>query len=249
MIELYEQVPSTNDLALEAASEGARAGRCWMADRQTRGRGRRLSQGDRRSWFSPPGANIYASILLRPDLEPSRASGLTLAAGLALAEVVDGRGDLAPWVKWPNDLYVGDDKLGGILTEASSSGGGLDAVVVGFGLNVNLGAGQFDAGLASRATSLQIETDRRWDRLGLMLAIRRRLVDRCGTYVDEGFAAIRPALGEYDRSGGREVRLVRDGCERSGRAAGIADDGRLRVDLAEGDEISVRAGEVEFVGL
>ncbi|MFB6263938.1 MAG: biotin--[acetyl-CoA-carboxylase] ligase, partial [Bradymonadaceae bacterium] len=176
MIELYEKVESTNDLALEAADRGAEAGRCWVADHQTKGRGQRNRDGERNRWFSPPDANIYASLLLRPDLEPSRASAMSLAAGVALAGAIESRGEVELWIKWPNDLYIGERKLAGILTEASTADGELSAVVVGFGLNVNATEEQFEGELAGRATSLRAETGRRWDRMGLSLEIRRRLL-------------------------------------------------------------------------
>ncbi len=105
-----------------------------LADLQTAGRGR-LG----RSWSSPPGAGIYASILLRPD--PGVASLLSIAAGVAIAEAIEEVSGLSPALKWPNDVYLDGGeadpprKVAGILAEGGVSGG-KTWVVVGFGINV-----------------------------------------------------------------------------------------------------------------
>lgn len=248
MIELHEETTSTNDLALEAASEGASHGACWLADRQTEGRGRREIGGERREWFSPAGSNIYMSTLLRPDLEPDRAIGMTLAAAVGVADAVADETGVEPWIKWPNDLYVGGRKLGGILTEGVTGDSGLEAVVVGLGLNVNIELDDVPDALTSRLTSLQIEGERVWDRLGLALRIQREWLDRCEAYAVEGLEAVLDALKRYDRSAGRTVSVSRDGDDVEGTARGIGDDGRLIVEFDD-ETIRVRAGEVTFSAL
>src|SRR5690606_18635680 len=108
------------------AERGSPEGSVIVADAQTAGRGRAG-----RRWWSPPGAGLYVSIVLRPPREVVPL--LTLAAGVAAAEGVEAATSLGVAVKWPNDLYVAGRKLGGILTE---SRGGLSCVIVGAGINV-----------------------------------------------------------------------------------------------------------------
>ncbi|MGH9312738.1 MAG: biotin--[acetyl-CoA-carboxylase] ligase, partial [Vicinamibacterales bacterium] len=158
-----EVTGSTNDEAARLAAHGAESGTLVIADAQTAGRGR-LG----RSWFSPPGAGLYASIVMRLPCAPPL---LTLAGGVALAEGLRCATGLAVELKWPNDLMApgGRRKLGGILTEGSSEGGLLAFVVFGFGINL---LGPFDAArgrsfdreLADRATSLEAELGRPVDR-------------------------------------------------------------------------------------
>ncbi|MFB6351087.1 MAG: biotin--[acetyl-CoA-carboxylase] ligase [Bradymonadaceae bacterium] len=248
MIHLLQSTDSTNDLALEAARRGDDHGACWVADRQTAGRGRREIGGERRSWFSPAGANLYMSVLLRPDIAPAQATSLTLAAGVGIADAVVEQTDADVWLKWPNDLYIGERKLGGILTEAHTERGDLSGVVVGFGLNVNLAADAVPDELTSTMTSLQIATGRPWDRMSLVFAVRDGLLERCDAFAESGMEAIRQDLHAYDRAAGRRVELQRDGDRVEGVARGIGDDGQLVVDL-DGEDVDVMAGEVRFVDL
>jgi len=248
MIHLFDTTDSTNDLALQAARDGADHGSCWVADRQTSGRGRREIGGERRRWFSPADANIYMSVLVRPAIDPARASSMTLAAGVGIADAVVDRTDADVWLKWPNDLYVGSRKLGGILTEAHTERGRLAAVIVGFGLNVNLSADAIPEDLESTMTSLQIESGRTWDRMSLVFAARDRLIARCETFADSGIEALLDDLRDYDRTAGRRVEIQRNGDWVEGTARGVGDDGRLAVEFDD-QTVEVQAGDVRFVDL
>ena len=157
-------VTSTNDLALRLADAGASEGTTLLAETQTAGRGRRG-----REWFSPPGSGIYASVIFRPvqaDERPHAAtwltSRLTLAAGVALAEGVRASTALPVELKWPNDLVFERRKLGGILTEMTTTGSDGPAVVVGMGINVR--ATSYPTELAATATSIETELGRPIDR-------------------------------------------------------------------------------------
>jgi BirA family biotin operon repressor/biotin-[acetyl-CoA-carboxylase] ligase len=154
---------STNDVAAQLAERGAQEGTTIVAEGQTAGRGR---YG--RSWFSPPGAGLYMSVILRPPssgrLAQVQAGGsgavalLTLAAGVAVAEVVRQTTGLPAEIKWPNDILVGKRKLAGVLTEAASQGAALQFIVVGLGINLRTAA--YPVELASHVTSIEAETSR-----------------------------------------------------------------------------------------
>jgi len=125
---------STNADAAALAEAGAAEGAVVVADLQTAGRGR-LG----RSWSSPPGAGIYASVLLRPEALVARL--LPIAAGVAIAEAIEEITGLAPALKWPNDVYLAGGeahparKVAGILAESGVSAGD-GWVIIGFGINV-----------------------------------------------------------------------------------------------------------------
>ena len=135
------------------------------ADAQTAGRGR-LG----RSWHSPPGDNLYLSLLLRPSRAPAEIPPLTLLAGAAVADAVAALG-LSPRLKWPNDVQLVDRaldggarrrKLAGILTEMVTAGAAVEHVVVGIGINVN--GTDFPPDIADRATSVALALGQRSSR-------------------------------------------------------------------------------------
>jgi BirA family biotin operon repressor/biotin-[acetyl-CoA-carboxylase] ligase len=242
---LYDEVASTNDLALAAAPEQALHGACWAADRQTKGRGRREIGGGRREWFSPENANLYMSVILRPDIEPARASGLTLAAAAGVCGLLRDKCGVDLWIKWPNDLLIGSKKVCGILSEAVSVPGGVESVVVGLGINVNLPAERVPAELADVMTSLRIESGTSFDRLELLRAVRDRVVEYGDRYAEKGYPAIIDELREHDHTEGRAVSVSRNGGWVAAVSRGISDDGGLLVEV-DGQVEKVQAGEVKF---
>ncbi len=155
----HDEVGSTNDLAMAAATSGAREGLVIAANAQSSGRGR-LG----RSWASPPDAGLYVSVVLHPSRDA--LSLITIAAGVAVAEGIEAASGLRAGVKWPNDVYAGTRKLAGILAEAGASAFG-EHVVLGFGINLQPAA--LPPEVAERATSIESELGRRVDR-GLVLA-------------------------------------------------------------------------------
>jgi BirA family biotin operon repressor/biotin-[acetyl-CoA-carboxylase] ligase len=142
---------STNIDALEAARAGAAHGSVYLADEQLAGRGR----GDH-AWQSPAGEGLYVSVLLRPSMPARRLTLLPLAAGLAAADAVRAVTGLSIDQRWPNDLLLGERKLGGILVESKTTAGKVAFAVVGIGINVH--QREFDKGLPTPATSLDLET-------------------------------------------------------------------------------------------
>jgi BirA family biotin operon repressor/biotin-[acetyl-CoA-carboxylase] ligase len=229
----YASVSSTNDVAGVLADSGAPEGCVVVANAQSAGRGR---QG--RTWVSPPGAGLYVSALLRPKED---ASLLTIAAGVAVAEGIQRATGLAVALKWPNDAFVGQRKVAGILAEANSSEAG-PYVIVGFGINVMPAA--YPPDVAVRATSLEGELGRGVDR-GLLLAeclgrLATRYADlQCGHAGDVTGAWRRRAAATF----GRRVRGEVNGVVVEGVAENIDETGALVVRTA-GGLARITAGEV-----
>lgn len=115
--ELWDEIGSTNDRAIELAKEGTEEGVFIIARSQSGGRGR---QG--RTWVSPPDSGIFMSILLRPKLSPSDLPLISLATGVAVSEALESRCGINAGLKWVNDIVVSGKKLGGILAEVPGSG-------------------------------------------------------------------------------------------------------------------------------
>ncbi len=159
---------STNTDALAAARSGAPQGSVYFADEQQAGRGR----GDH-AWQSAAGQGVYVSVLLRPQIPVARLPFLPLAAGLAAVEAVGKSSGLEVDLRWPNDLMIAERKTGGILVESKTEGGEVAFAVAGIGINVHQRA--FDPGLATLATSLDIEADRPISRQALLVSLLKSL--------------------------------------------------------------------------
>ena len=130
-VQCFETVDSTNLIVKDWARQGAEEGRYAVAEEQTAGRGRRG-----RSWISPPGENLYFSILLRPQAEASHVAMITLLMAIAVTQGVREL-HLDAKIKWPNDVVINGKKICGILTEMYQSAAGSFFLVIGTGINVN----------------------------------------------------------------------------------------------------------------
>jgi BirA family biotin operon repressor/biotin-[acetyl-CoA-carboxylase] ligase len=241
----FETIGSTNDVAAALVSAGAGEGAVVIADRQTAGRGRRGH-----TWCSPAGAGLYISVVLTPGrarVEPERATALlTLAAGLAIAHAIETVTGLAPAIKWPNDLLVGRRKLAGILAEgvAAPDAAGLQAVVLGYGVNVL--AASFPPDLEARVTSLESELGRAVDRAALCAHSLASLAAVYARLLDGHFDAILDAW-RARAPGSRGARVEWDTL--SGLRSGITDglDAMGALLVRTGDTIErIVAGEVRW---
>lgn len=250
---VLSETASTNDDAKEGARAGAAHGAVWVAEAQTRGRGR---QG--RTWQSPPGENLLFSVLLRVTCPPSRVPQLSLACGLAVRDAVAAAvgEDASVLVKWPNDVLVrrGETlrKVAGILVESSVAPGSGSSVartshvVVGVGLNVHTRG--FPPELPA-ATSIAIEREARGmpplgtlARADVLADVLAGLDHDVELAAHRGLAPLRSRLAARDALAGREVEV--DGVR--GVASGIDAEGRLLVRSASGETARVVAGEVHL---
>lgn len=229
---------STNDEALARARAGAPHGTVVIADEQTAGRGRAG-----RRWHSPPGANLYLSIVLRAARPAGELPSVTLAAGVGVCDAIRAASVTRARIKWPNDVLVGDRKLAGVLTEMVTRGGHPDAVVVGIGVDVDGRRADLPAELAAIATSIQDETGAPYG-VGAFAETLLDVVEPwLQRWLDGGVPAIAGAW-EARAELGRRVRVVTDGDTREGMTRGLAPDGALRVVLDDGAEARVLAGDV-----
>ena len=227
---------STNDDAMAAARAGAPHGATFVADEQTRGRGRR---GHR--WSAAPGESLTFSVVLRPELPLERLSALTLAVGLAVRDAIAPRIHAPAKVKWPNDVLVDGRKLAGVLVESQLASGALSAVVVGIGLNVAMR--ELPAEIRGTASSLALSGATDLDREALLVDLLQALDGRVQSYEREGLAAMLDELARFDALAGRRVRVD----PVTGIARGIDRDGALLVEDDSGTRQRVMSGTVELL--
>jgi BirA family biotin operon repressor/biotin-[acetyl-CoA-carboxylase] ligase len=232
----FSSIGSTNDLLKELAAQGAPEGTLVIADEQTAGKGR-LG----RKWLAPPGTSLLLSLLFRPDLAPNEVQRLTMICSLAIADAIAGLTGLSVGLKWPNDIFIRGKKAGGILTESGTTGGQLDYVVVGVGLNVNLAVSTLPE-LTGVATSLYQELGREVSRLELLWEILAGIEAgyeslRRGESPHEEWAARLINLGHRVRASTPQRVLV-------GWAEGVDADGALILRTPAGQWRRILAGDV-----
>lgn len=222
---------STNSVAKEQAGQGACHGFLVTADHQTQGRGRM-----QRPWHSPAGRNLYVSLVLRPAVAPPRVPQLAIVVALALAEALAERvPDIPVRIKWPNDLWIGNCKVCGILCEMEAEMTAVHHVVVGVGLNVNLREEECPAELREVATSLRMVGGKDVSRVALLAAFLNRLEPMLDRWTEA--EDLTPFLADYNRLAllhNREIRVEQARGVLTGRAVGISPQGELLLETADG---------------
>lgn len=242
-LEVHETVASTNDLAREAARRGAPEGLTVLADSQSAGRGR-LG----RRWVSPPGVNLYVSVLLRPGaLSAAAAPQLTLLGGVAVASAALASG-LVPTLKWPNDLLLGGRKAAGVLADLETAPGGrIESLVLGVGLNVNLDPSALPPDVAPLATSFAAALGTPVDRAAVARHLLESLDAWLGRWRRDGFGPVRDAWLALSALRGRRLAVAVGGPGAAdvveGVAAGLGEEGALLLDTAAGRR-AILSGEV-----
>lgn len=212
-------------------------GLCIIADAQSDGQGR---QG--RIWFSPPGENLYFSILLKPAVEPCLAVTLPLLAGICVSQALDSFG-LNSQIKWPNDIWVDGRKICGVLCEMQIIDN-VPAVICGIGINVNQRT--FPPELQSIATSMVLCTEKTFDRE----AVLKRFLDVFGInyslWLKSGFDLFAGFINARNALQGKTITVTQGNRELSGTAGLINPDGTLALALADGTLVTISSGEAHL---
>jgi BirA family biotin operon repressor/biotin-[acetyl-CoA-carboxylase] ligase len=179
-IEIHNRVESTNHLALQRGYSGAVEGTLILAEYQTAGRGRHG-----RTWRSPHGSSLLASLIFRHRLLPDQVGIPSLMGAVSIATAIRELVGLPTMIRWPNDVLVHGRKVSGVLTELDYDRNQQPFFVVGFGVNANIAAAEFPLSLRSSATSMQIECGRDVSRVSVLRTILHHLEDnyshlKCG---------------------------------------------------------------------
>lgn len=231
----YDEVASTADVARDLAESGAPEGTVVIAESQTAGRGR-LG----RTWLTTPGTSIALSGVLYPPLPPAQVPLLSLATGLAAAAAVKATTGAEAGLKWPNDIYLGGKKVGGVLLEMAAELDRVKWVTAGIGLNVSSDFSGSE--LKDSATSLAAGLGREVSRLDAAAALLNEFDRLYGLALAGELAPISEGFRSLDMLCGHDVE-VRDGSRLvSGEAYGIDDSGHLLV-RSSGAVIAIAGGE------
>lgn len=241
---VFASTASTNDAAWAYAGNPAHHGLCVLAEKQTRGRGRRG-----RTWLGGAGESILCSLLLIDTV--IEAELLTLTSAVATAEAVREICGLNAGIKWPNDVLAAGKKLAGILVEKRSVGGRM-CYVVGVGINCNQDAGAFEGQpLRAPATSVRMETGNPIDRTGLVCALMAAMEEWLGkAMADTSHPTENPVVRRWTQLStllGRHVTVECDNDHFSGYCRGMDPSEGLIVQLDSGGVRAFAAGCTSLV--
>lgn len=234
---------STNQDLLEAPSAEPGQFRVLLAEHQQAGRGRRG-----RHWQAPLGGALCMSLGFAVAELPANFAALTLVMGLAVRAALLESVGVAIQLKWPNDLLIGERKLGGILAELRAEAGGPAWVVVGIGINVRLGATHVTALRAAGADPIDLATgaaapERTVDRNALAAAILTNSMQHVEQFLQQGLTPFATRWHEADALWQREVVVSSAAGEQHGMASGIDAQGALLLQGPRGTR-PIIAGEV-----
>lgn len=226
-LDVFDVVPSTNTWLMQQDKHEAGRFHAVLAEHQTAGRGRQSKR-----WISPPQASVCLSLGYTFSSNPKNLACLTLAAGVGVLKALQGVGVVGAKLKWPNDVYVGDAKLGGILTDAQSTTGGRITMICGVGLNIDVGAvsdvnpyAEVDYAI----TDVQSHTEQPVNRSAIAAAVIEQLIRVVTRFEQEGLDPFRADWNNADWLRGKTVKVSMPDSEVTGTADGIDANGALRV--------------------
>lgn len=230
-------IDSTNQYLMERMSD-LHSGDTCVAEYQQAGRGRRGRQ-----WFSPFGANLYMSMYWRLEQGPAAAMGLSLVVGIVIAETLQSAGAEDVRVKWPNDLYLNDRKLAGILVELSGKTGDVAHIVIGAGINLMMR--NVDSSVVNQQWISLQEAGITIDRNALTVGLINKMREALAVFETEGLAPFIDRWAALDNFINRPVKLVIGEREIHGIARGIDSRGGLLLEQ-EGEITGWVGGEISL---
>jgi len=240
-IHYYAETSSTNTVARELAQAGAPEGTLVLADCQISGQGRL-----NRKWLSPSGGGLWFTLVLRPRMDPGKAAQITLLAAVATARAIEINTGICPGIKWPNDLLIKGKKICGILAEMEGEET-ITHVILGIGINANMGMQDFSLDLQGVATSLSVELGHPVCRLALLDEVLRQFDCWYSIWQREGFEPIRATWKQFNVTLKQEVKVDCGDEIWLGEALDIDDGGALVVRGSNGIVKSFNFGEVSVL--
>ncbi len=237
-------IDSTNNEAKRLAEAGAKHGTLVISEQQNGGKGRRG-----RNWASPAGNGIWMTLILRPELEPIKASMLTLVAAMAVRDaIIDVCDNAECQIKWPNDIVINGKKICGILTEMSADPDSINYVVVGIGINVNTES--FPDDIAKVATSIRCEVKHSVRRSSIIVNFEKAFEKYYARFIKtQDLSLIKDEYNKVLVNIGRTVKIIEKNNEYTGKALGIDETGCLLVEREDGTVEEVLSGEVSVRGV
>ncbi len=240
-IHIFEETDSSNIQAFKMASNGAPEGTIVIAESQTGGKGR-LG----RKWVSPPGKNLYLSLILRPQIPTINAPRLTLVTAVALSETLDSLGASGHMIKWPNDILSGGKKLSGILTEMKADCDSIDFIIIGLGINLNISPEDYPSEIRESVTSFKEITGSETDRIMFLNMLLFNFEKNYRLFLDGHFPEILDKWIEKSSIINRKINVINFDDVFTGLVTGVTPDGNLVVKTENGIR-QVNSGDINYL--
>lgn len=225
----YREVTSTNSIAKQRAKLGAAEGTIVMSRSQSAGRGRM-----QRQWFCPPGKGLLLSMVVRPKIPVQFVPQLTLLTAVVVAETIKIVTGCAAGIKWPNDILINGKKVCGILAESSFSKANIQYLIIGLGINVNLGTKHLPSDFQETSTSLSIELGQKVSRIKLLKQFIISWDEHMQGFIHAGHPYLRSKWLENNLTLGKNVTVNKGNSCINGLAVDVSENGGLIVRLADG---------------
>ena len=238
MIQYFDELDSTNAYCLSHLDELS-SGDMIAAGRQTAGRGRRGRQ-----WMSAAEGNVYASLLLKVDDGSLPLTMFPQIAGVAVNAVVQDAGVEGSWVKWPNDVFVEDRKLSGILVECGLTAEKQHGIVIGVGINIDMTAENLSS-IDRPATSVLVETGRHSDLKCVLEKLHEHLLAGYQSALEDGGDQVFHSWSDGNPLLGRKVTIQGESETTTGVVESFQQDGQLILRTEEGVQ-SFLSGDVSL---
>ncbi|HSI67935.1 MAG TPA: biotin--[acetyl-CoA-carboxylase] ligase, partial [Planococcus sp. (in: firmicutes)] len=240
-IEFVDSCPSTQIIAHRMAQEGTPDGTVVLTEQQTAGRGRMA-----RKWDSAAKKGIWMSVVLRPKVAPQKAPQFTLVAAVSVIRAIEEVTGVIAEIKWPNDILIKGKKCTGILTELQSDADGIQALIIGIGLNVNQDPQDFDEEVRAIATSLKMASGKTINRQELVASLLYHLEQFSNMYIEHGFGPLKLMWEGYSTTIGKTVRARMATQTLEGLAEGITNEGVLLLRTPDGTLHEIYSADIEM---
>lgn len=240
-VRIVARTDSTQNEAAAWARRGVEEGAVVIAEEQTQGRG---LQG--KSWHSPPGKGIWMSLVLRPPISIPFTSCLTLLFAVALCRAMKRVTGIKLGIKWPNDIWIGNKKVCGILLECAMENERIVHIIAGIGISVNLDENDFPCELREIATSLKIASGKEVDRALLIAECLIEIELLYNLYREQGFSPIRVLWEAQSMMLGRHLTITTPSAKVAGIAQGLDESGALILLGDDGTCHKICTGNVNF---
>jgi len=239
----FKKIDSTNRFAKKIANREAEEGTLVYAENQSQGYGRR-----QRCWHSPTGKGLWFSIILKPQMEVSTLSLLTLLGVTSTAIAIEQHVETKLQVKWPNDLLLNQKKLAGILVETTLGGNKIRHVILGIGINVDQTTEDFSPDIQSKAVSLKMAGWTDVDRQALLSQILLQIEKDYMRSKTEGFSFVLSRWITRSSVLNKNIGVQVNGRLLKGRVKGFHGNGDLILVFPEGREERISDGTIVEVG-
>ncbi len=238
--ECYSTVDSTQQIAKKSIVDFDGT-MLILSDAQTAGKGR-----FKRVWQSPKEKGLWMSVVLRPEISFSMLTTFNLFISLAICETIQTYLTEQVQIKWPNDIYIGNQKVCGFLTEMIANADGIEAVICGIGININHEASDFDPSLNHIATSLKIHNGKDTNRYDFLKVLMRNIEQRYLQFLNEPFTAIKDEYIAHSNIWNKQLRFTEGSQQFYGKVVEIDDQGFLHVVDRQGDLHRLMSADIEL---